>query len=181
MRKKRRFSFWHILTALIIWAFVALTVSFVFFLSAVENHTEEHVEISLSDMTNGITQLLELKIENQWATLAPVAEYAKNEPNLLESEYLVQIMDQMKSSSGFTEVFVADATGNSVSSDLFHTNVGDRYYFKKAMQGNSVMSGMLSSRVSGESVFVFARPIYEGGKIRGVLGGGIRIKDFRSL
>lgn len=176
-----RLGYWSIVTTLTIWVALVLAVSFVNFFSSIDRHIEEHAEASLYDVSKGINQILQTKIQAQWATLATVAKYAGDEENFMESDDIIQFLEQMKVTSNFSEVVIADKMGNSVDNFRFHTNIKDRYYFQKTMRGYNSMSQVLKSRGTGEDVFVFARPIYKESRIIGTLSAGIRVEDFKNL
>ncbi len=57
-------------------------------------------------------------------------------------------------------------------------NFSDRPYFPKAMKGESVISNVMKSRVSGEPIFVIAKPITVLDEIGGVFTAAIRLKSF---
>ncbi len=181
MQINKGLGHWSVAAVLIVWVVVVLTVSFFYFFTSIDKHIEEHATASLRDVSKGIAELLQVKIQDQWATLAPVAKYAGKEKNLLDSENLIQIMKYMKTTSNFSQVFIANHAGNSVNNDGIYINVADRYYFKKAMQGDNNISQILQSRGTGKDVFVFASPVYSGFRVRGALCASIEIKDFRKL
>jgi methyl-accepting chemotaxis protein len=51
----------------------------------------------------------------------------------------------------------------------FGSNVSDRDYFKRAMNGEANISEPLMSRTTGKPVFIVAAPVKSGGKVAGVL------------
>lgn len=53
------------------------------------------------------------------------------------------------------------------------SNLADRDYFIKAMQGEANVSDILISRVSGKPVIVFAAPVFSGSEVVGVAGAVI--------
>ena len=73
--------------------------------------------MTLRDVSKGISQLMETKIEGQWTTLAPVAKFAESEEDLLQSEPLRLIMGSMKTTSQFSTVFVANEEGISINDE----------------------------------------------------------------
>ncbi len=71
----------------------------------------------------------------------------------------------------YETLFVLDLEGNSIAtSDNQPLKLGDRAYFKSALQGNVAVSQPLVSRASGNVVLVVASPIENEGKIVGVAG-----------
>ncbi len=64
---------------------------------------------------------------------------------------------------------IADTEGNAISTDGCRINIADREYYQIAMSGKSNVSDPLKSRVDGSMVIIFAVPLYNGGKVSGVL------------
>ncbi len=73
-----------------------------------------------------------------------------------------------------TGLVVASSDANRVN----QANFGDRAYFRNAILGNSVISKIIKSRVSGEPIFVIAMPVKISGKTGGVLTAAVQLKKF---
>lgn len=77
---------------------------------------------------------------------------------------------------------IIDPSGTVVASnrleDAGKLNLGDRPYFRDAMQGKTSISDAIASRVNGKPVFVVAAPIRSGGKIIGAIYGAIDLAKF---
>ncbi|MGI6734275.1 MAG: diguanylate cyclase domain-containing protein [Anaerovoracaceae bacterium] len=181
IKKLKDLSFWSIAVGLMVWLTIVLAASFLSFFGSIDRHISEQAVTTLRDVSKGISQLLETKIEGQWATLAPVTKFAEGEKDLLQSEPLLHILESMKTASRFSTVFIADNKGQSVNSDGLYVDIADRYYYKKAMQGYQNISSVLKSRVTGEDVFIFANPVRGDSGVRGILGAAIQVKDFEKL
>ena len=181
MQIVNRFKFWSVRVALIVWFVIILAVSFLHFFVSMNDHIEDHSSTSLHDVSTNIAQILETKIEGQWATLAPVAKYAGEEKDMLNSSILIRIMDDMKDTTSFSVIFVADHLGNSINNSGVYVNVASRYYYKNSMQGYNNITQILQSSTTGEDVFVFSSPVYNNSGIQGVLGATIRVEDFQEL
>jgi methyl-accepting chemotaxis protein len=73
----------------------------------------------------------------------------------------------------FEQIQLADLTGMTLASSdpsvVGKVSIADRQYFKDAAAGQSVVSDVLSSRVTGNPVFVIATPVMEGTTVRGVI------------
>ncbi len=65
-------------------------------------------------------------------------------------------------------VVTLDGTADYVLEDTT-AELGDREYIKKALQGESNISDLLVSKVTGQAVLMYAVPIYNGDKLVGVL------------
>ncbi len=61
-------------------------------------------------------------------------------------------------------------------------NLSTRSYFKKGMQGQAVISGVLVSKATGLPVIVLAAPVKDAeGAVKGVLAGVVDLGDFTAL
>lgn len=61
-----------------------------------------------------------------------------------------------------------------------HLNVSDREYFKKAIQGQTILSDVLLSKATGNPIFVSAAPVMIEGQPRGVLFIAVNLNAFYS-
>lgn len=84
--------------------------------------------------------------------------------------------------SGYQAFAFADKNGNSTvyNSKKEKTNIGDREYFKTAMQGETAASDLIISSVSGELSLIFAAPVYQNGQQIGVLYGRREAKELNN-
>lgn len=85
----------------------------------------------------------------------------------------------------YEDICLADSTGTVIAAAnqaaIGKANIGDREYFKRAIKGEDSISGVLSSKVSGNRVFVLATQIKRKGKaLPGVLFTVVKISAFSS-
>jgi len=84
----------------------------------------------------------------------------------------------------YEEVVLADLTGATLACSnldmISKLNVGDRPYFKEALAGQTAISPVLQSRVSGNPIVVIATPIKDGATVRGILYGILDLGWFSS-
>lgn len=82
-------------------------------------------------------------------------------------------------------IFVADTLGNVVfesSSDKNDTlNVYDRVYFQESLKGNASYSKIITSRKTGNNVFVISVPVYLKETVVGVLAVSVATTELQSL
>lgn len=178
MQKKWYFNFKYIAAASALWAILVLFIFFINFFSSMDEHIEEYAETSLRDATTSIAQILLAEVQARWDTMALTSKYAEGVDELLNSPDLLCMMNRMRMTSDFSEVVAADRTGDSINTNNFRVGISDRDYFKKVLNGETVMSQMLKSKGGGENVFVFARPIYGNGGIQGILLATTKVENF---
>lgn len=84
----------------------------------------------------------------------------------------------------YEAISVADETGDlAVASEPSHigrVNVKSRGYFKKSMNGEGAISGILESKATGDPVFVISEPINVEGKTEGAIFGVVKVNAFVS-
>ena len=85
----------------------------------------------------------------------------------------------------YESISMADSTGTVIASSnletIGKTNVGDREYFKRAAKGESIISGVLTSKITGDTVFVMATQIKRKGETPpGVLFAVVKVSAFSS-
>ncbi len=91
-----------------------------------------------------------------------------NDTNLPFEQRLEELQKQLKLGN-YKRLSLADLDGNSETTDGIKLQIGDREYYKKALQGITNVSDPVSSRADGTLVIAFATPLLENGKITGVL------------
>jgi len=87
----------------------------------------------------------------------------------------------------YESVFLANVQGEvtvfSTMADhpIAQINLADRPYFKEALAGNKAISPILTSRLTGQRIFVVATPVRVNEKIVGVIGGVVDAAAFQGL
>lgn len=130
----------------------------------------EGVEQALEVQAIEASKYLESRFETQLSILETIAatsdirsmDWEKQGP-LLQSE------DGRLSQ--FLALGVVDRTGYTRYADGSTANLGDRDYVIKALNGNSVVSDLIVSRVTNSLVLMYAVPIKDNGQVVGALIG----------
>ncbi|MCF8037881.1 MAG: Cache 3/Cache 2 fusion domain-containing protein [Desulfohalobiaceae bacterium] len=91
----------------------------------------------------------------------------------------------LKEAYGYYEdINLADSTGNLIAAsnqDLVgKISVNDRDYFKKSMQGETIVSEVIKSKGTGKPVFVISAPVKAEDLIKGVLLAVVKVNAFNS-
>ncbi len=84
---------------------------------------------------------------------------------------------------GFTEIGISEKSGQVINNDGSAVFMGDRDYFRKAMKGESVVTGTIISRLSNSAAIAYTAPIrhYATGEIQGVVNGIVDAALFSDL
>ncbi|HEX3030001.1 MAG TPA: cache domain-containing protein, partial [Clostridia bacterium] len=82
----------------------------------------------------------------------------------------------------FEMFFVSDKSGNITSSTNQKFNISDTDYFKTAMSGQSAISKPLISKLSGNTVIIFAVPITnENNNVAGLIAGTVKLASITDI
>jgi len=84
----------------------------------------------------------------------------------------------------FENIYLVDLDGaciaSSVPGSVGTLNIGTRQYFKDAAAGQTVISSVLASRVTGNPIVCLSTPVKENGKVCGVLNCALDLNSFSS-
>ncbi|MEG2438934.1 MAG: diguanylate cyclase [Lachnospiraceae bacterium] len=86
-------------------------------------------------------------------------------------EDVQHVLQRAVQDGDFSKIAVSNEDGLSYSNNGLSTNISQRDYFQKAMQGETIISEPLSSMINGDSCIVIAVPIHNDITITGVLIG----------
>lgn len=129
----------------------------------------EEAEKAIYSLALDAAKLTESRIETQVKTLEIIA--ASDE--IKSMDWSVQ-QPELKSQIGktnFSDIGIVLPDGKAYYSDGTITQLEDREYVQKALNGEVVISDLLTCRVTNELVFMYAVPIVRNGKVAGALIG----------
>ena len=81
----------------------------------------------------------------------------------------------------FANIAITDKRGIMLYQNGSTADCSDRPYFKDAMNGKTSTQFLKSGRMSGDTVFVFAVPVRQGGEIIGAIIGTRNLTDILSV
>lgn len=144
---------------------------------ALRNRIHENTESSAEIISGLIEQWINTRLDNM-QVLAGTARV-----RTLEPEQAADAINQyFKQWAIYDSLFLVGPDGNTIyftdGSKEHQLFLGDRPYFKQAIQGETVFSDPLISRSTGRVVFVAAVPVKVDGKIVGVVGGTLLTTQF---
>lgn len=129
--------------------------------------------ISFRNSTDAVIEQVEFNIENKAQDVSHyVDEFLlrmDSEVEAIASQHVVQSMDTKKQNAYFASIIeekqdflafaIVDELGVAHYTDGTTSDLADREYIKQAFNGETVMSEILISRVTGEPVLMLATPI----------------------
>lgn len=133
------------------------------------NSLTQEAENALFSLAVEGAKLTNSRIETQKQVLKTLA----NNEDIQSMDWTRQqsILQQQLPNTEFLDIAVVGLDGTAQYSDGSTNQLGDRDYVKKAMNGETVVSDLIVSRVTNSVVLIYATPIKDNGKIVGALIG----------
>lgn len=166
--KKKRFKG---LLSSILFAVLIVAVSVpgaVLFSRNIHDTFKEEVISSLSEIARQSVETLDREVNRSLQSLKDVASLmGQQEP--LNLEAAVDSLDQIAQGNHFKRMGLIGLDGKAYTTDNEVLELGDREYFREALDGKATVSDALSDRVGGGKIHVFSAPVYQYGQVYAVL------------
>jgi methyl-accepting chemotaxis protein len=137
------------------------------------HETTSQTSKAVEQTTDSVKKILQILSHNQ-----DVIQAAAGQDEAANQAAYDFLMKEYKGSSDIIEaLIVADIHGKGiVSNESAHLDMDltDRDYVKKAIQGSTAMSEVITSKVSGDLVVAIAEPLFIDNKVVGALIGSIK-------
>jgi len=155
--------------------------------SSIEKETDAQIVMiskSIADMVDGVmtSEANSIAMLAQRDVVIQAVKEVNEGGNTQKVEYLQSELGKLQSVAGnrYDFICIADGVGNIVTDSANGSTkglkIGDRDYFRKAIQGKASLDSVVISRKSNEPVCSIAYPIKgEGGKVIGVVAGVMRV------
>ena len=151
-----------------------MTLSLLFFLSWLQRDVE--ISSRKAVATNVERQSYHLKsvLDIQFNYLSGMASYMgeKDDIQCRENKKLAR---SVVKEQDLDLIALIDSEGNAYYNNGVRKSVKNREYFKRAMQGEKVMSSPVESKVDGKTKVILVVPVYKDGKVYGVLGASYNV------
>lgn len=151
-----------------------------------KKYIQELAETQLEAITSATSAslseyiLLNRKLNLSWSESNFVIDAAGG-----DSKKAVQASERLKylqtQFDAIDSIFITDASGMTISStaedSIGKVNISDRDYFRQVMaKGEPALSDEVTSKATGEPIFVVASPVKKDGKVLGVIGTTVQLK-----
>lgn len=133
-----------------------------------------------ADMANSIEKqadAVKVALEGQYALLRTQADTFSRYGYSSEPDQKTEWLNAIAQNSSFSHVLLADESGEAVTESGTHLNIGDRGYFRLAMNGERVFQHLEDTRLDAGCDTVIGVPVEADGKTQYVLLGAYQAKD----
>ncbi len=135
---------------------VALGVGIISYLLAF-NAMEKQQEETAPQMAILGSQIIRNKLDSYLFTINAIAE--RNDIRSMDWNIQKPVLEQEIKRVGFLGMGIIDSSGHAVYPDGSSASLGDRAYFKDAINGKSCFSEVIISRVNNKPVMMVAAPV----------------------
>lgn len=149
---------------------VVLISSFVVvrFYNNLKENIQEQIEITLHEIADQNSKILEVKINDNLNFLKHIADeiapiVASDRHKAMQ--FLIKSTQQLH----FDNMAIVNTDGVGYNIDNIKLNVRDRDYFEKTIKGESLLSNPVINRITGEKSSIFSVPVYYKDQIIAVL------------
>jgi methyl-accepting chemotaxis protein len=141
----------------------------IFSLTVARKTTVAEVDKGLIKLIEQGANVTESRIETQLRTLEVIA--GMEDITSMNWDIQRPVLEEQMERTNFLALAIVSSDGTTYYTDGTTANLGDRDYVKKAFDGNPNVSDIIVSRVTNETVLMYATPIKRNGQTVGVLIG----------
>lgn len=148
---------------------IVVTLAFVFAMNFSFNQrelSERQAKEYLTESVNYTRDALQMELKRQSELLDIVAKNAHRYNG--DRERMIQILDTIANTGEFSRVGITYKDQKTLLCYGEEVDLRDREYYKRALQGETVIAAPIVSRVSGQKVIILAKPFYQNNKIAGM-------------
>lgn len=130
----------------------------------VENQNKQYLMEIATQNALGVRRVVDMQLDH----LESLANLIGNLETFGTTETM-RVLTIESERASFKRLAFVPADGNAIATDHVNFSVLDRAYYQKALGGESNISDLMTDKIGGEEINVYAVPLYHGGKQQGVL------------
>lgn len=145
-----------------------------------DRELHKEVKSTLKEVSVQSVYNLNAEVKSQMGSLTEIAERI-GDVDHYDSGQAVEILKEIISRYPFKRMGIIKPDGIAYTTDDTSTDLSDRDFFKRSMNGENVLSERLTDYFGGGDIVVFSTPIYVKGQIEAVLFATYAIEEFGHL
>lgn len=131
--------------------------------------SEQRAYRLLNDSAEAQRVAIDERVSSSFKQMSIIGAEVDWKRNIYSDSALVSRLDAATDASSFENLAVSDKSGVMLYRNGDTADCSDREYFKKAIEGEASIEFLKKGRMSGDTVFVFAQPVYRNRDIVGVV------------
>lgn len=139
----------------------------------VKDRLIEDAYVNITQIAQEEAQYVSARVQSELKIMETLAQ----NPLLTSDEYTLEektaYFTEEAKRTGYLAFYFADLKGKSTEFLEGNTSleIGDRSYYTSALAGNSAVSDVIVSKLTGKVIVIYASPVYANGQIKGVFYG----------
>lgn len=178
MRKSKRYWIF-IIVLLIIFAGIVV-FSFTVFFQSNARHAEKTNLQYLKQDSQRLTEQINIKLQNSQDYLKNIAAIFADS-SIENTDEMQRLLENLAKDAPFDNLYFTYPNGKSYRFSGENSNVSDRSYFQKALEGKDGITEPFVSRMTGKEVIVCYKPVVKEKKVCAVLIGVHFVKSLQEL
>ena len=174
MKKKNYFT-----VIVITLALIYLVVGLFYYVDFMNKKLTEQNEATLEEIMHQQIFNFDLKLNNDKKTIVNFAKLIAKYP--YDQSFIQQTLSEIVADSDFEYLGYSDVNGKAFNNKGDSVDISDRDYFLRAVNGETVVSDPVFSKLRNTNIIVVSTPVYRDGKISGTLSGTYKVEALESL
>lgn len=158
-----------------------IAASFFEFSQRVRNSVHSNAEQTLHDMNHESALLLETQIKRDFEFLHSLAAIMVEDDSIDNKDMITRNLRLGCENYSFDRMTYIQPDGMAYTSTGAEQDLSGREYYKKALEGQDAVSGIIVSAHTGKEGFAVAVPVYREGALAGVLSGSYLTETFNNV
>ncbi len=181
LRKYKKNKYFFLSVGVIVFIFSMVMFLFAFFQqlreTEVERCKDELIEVSIKGTT-----ILKNQLDFATDVLEASSMLVTNIDRSINEDAVLRILNEIRINSDFERVGITNSEGDCLLSSGLLTNVKNKEYFKRSMEGEAYITNVFESMLKENlKIFIISVPIYEGEEVFGVLYGVIETNQLSEI
>lgn len=160
--------------------FTSVIVSFEMFFQRNAARVEETNLYYLEQDTDRLAEQINIQFQDSQAYLQNVSNIFADS-SIEELEEMQTLLDRLSEDAPFDNLYFAYPNGDLYRSSGESHNISDRDYFKNALHGQSGITDVISSRMSGKDAIMCYVPVVKKSKICAVIIGVYHVENLKEI
>lgn len=175
-----KFVLHGIMVPILILVAAATLVLWIYFFK-ISEASEKRAYRLLAEAAKTLNVAMAERKQSSFQQLNIIAHGINWDTDIYNDEEVLRDLKTLADESLFANIAITDKRGTMLYQNGNTADCSDRPYFKDAMDGKMNTQFLKSGRMSGDTVFVFAVPVRQGGEIIGAIIGTRNLTDILSV
>lgn len=176
MNNGKKYIFRGIVLPLLALLVISFDIFFVYYVK-MSAAAEQRAFRLLADASQSQSVAMKERITASYQQLGVIGAGVDWNSDIYSSDAVYTYLQDVYKAAKFDNLAIGKPSGELLYQNGSKKNCADRSYFQKALKGEANVEYLSKGRLSGDTVFVFAVPVYEGTDVVGVIAATKNLRD----